>query len=891
MQIFISTILDWGGIALKRVFFVIIAFVLLLPVARLAMQDVNSAHIEITGVNPSALPTVTITTNVFDRVGQPVFGLTKDDFVITGDLADRARIVSVENITDSNLTFSVVLAIDTSSSMSGLPIERAKEAATAFINTIQSNDPSVAIVAFDSTERLVQDYTSDKDVLLSAINNLYYGGKTALYDGSLLAVQKAAESPSPRRAVIILSDGAEFGGRSSAVREAALQEALKRGVPVYTIGLGYGIDRSFLQDLSAGTNAKNYESPSPEELLSIYQGLAATLQSQYVITAEVDVPADGTTYQLGIQSNTPDGALTASADLRAPIPVPIVSLPTFADQPISETTDVTIDVKADDPLTSAEAQINGASVGSFTTPPYVLTIDPVTLPPGTNTLSFSVTDANGDVGTATGSFEVAALPSTVTISGLPEGALDASQDVSLDVTGQTPAVSASYSVDGGTGTVVTDAPYTFTLNPYDYTVGDHTLAVDVPNQGGATAHVEAPFSVAAVPPVISLSLEAGHKISSSTEVTATVTETQAPVTNIAMSIGDTDLTSVDGQSSATGTIDPANFQPGTLTIAVTVTDQNGQTGTLNTDVEIAALPPEITVSGLTAGETLDANRTVTVTGVSQTPITGASYRVDGTELATQDSQPFSFDLDVLALGSGSHIFSVKVSNAGGASAIADVAFVISEGPSLTATALSQPTSVPTEASTVVPTNTPEPTQETALVNTSEPSATVVAASSTPQATATTAATNTPKPSATPRPNLTETAQVEAAIAETATAEVAVNNMLTQQAISAANAQATQNAQQTADAQATKDAQVTEVSPSSTAEEKATAAITPTGASTETTSNTTPEPTFTPIPLTAETQTAATNNNILPIAVICIVGLLILLVVYLFAGRRRTTTPR
>ncbi|MBZ0290384.1 MAG: VWA domain-containing protein, partial [Anaerolineae bacterium] len=155
------------------------------------MQDSPPVKLELTGANTSDFPTVILTANAYDRLGQPLLGLTRDNFAVTGELADRATIISVENITDNNLAFSAVLAIDTSSSMAGAPFDRAREAAISFVNSIGPNDP-VAVVAFDSTERLVQDFTTDKTVLLNAINSLTYGGRTALYDGSLLAVQKAA---------------------------------------------------------------------------------------------------------------------------------------------------------------------------------------------------------------------------------------------------------------------------------------------------------------------------------------------------------------------------------------------------------------------------------------------------------------------------------------------------------------------------------------------------------------------------------------------------------------------------------------------------------------------------------------------------------------------------
>src|SRR5690606_30598477 len=143
--------------------------------------------------NASELPTITITTNVLDSNDLPVAGLTVDDFTLGGGLEGLATIVNVEHITLDDLPFATVLWIDTSTSMSGFPLQQAKEAATLFIQSVGDDDP-IAIVTFNTRARLVQDYTTDKDQLLSVINNLQVSGRTALYDASVLGVEIASNA-------------------------------------------------------------------------------------------------------------------------------------------------------------------------------------------------------------------------------------------------------------------------------------------------------------------------------------------------------------------------------------------------------------------------------------------------------------------------------------------------------------------------------------------------------------------------------------------------------------------------------------------------------------------------------------------------------------------------
>ena len=96
----------------KKLLFLTLALLFVLPASIGAMQgDVSGPLLEITGVNATQLPTVTITVNVFDALGQPLSGLEMDDFALSGDLLDRTELVSVENITDDNLSFATVLVI------------------------------------------------------------------------------------------------------------------------------------------------------------------------------------------------------------------------------------------------------------------------------------------------------------------------------------------------------------------------------------------------------------------------------------------------------------------------------------------------------------------------------------------------------------------------------------------------------------------------------------------------------------------------------------------------------------------------------------------------------------------------------------------------------------
>lgn len=677
----VSSVFNIGEGVLKKFLLAVITIVIVVvPLAFAFTQEQPdaSSRIEITGVNPSQLPTVVITTNVFDSIGQPVPGLTIDNFTLSGDLAQFARIVSVENITDDNLAFSTVLVIDTSSSMDGQPILEAQEAARRFVNAIGPND-AVAIISFNNDPFLVQDFTTDKQVLLSAIDRLRYGGKTSLYDAGVEGVRRATESTLPRRAVVLLSDGAEFGGVSVSGRGAALNEARLRGVPVYTIGLGYGIDRTYLQELSSGTNARFYESPTPDQLTQIYEELAALFRSQYIITLAADVPPDGTVYGLTVQAALPTAEnVSAETTVRAPITTPIVTIENLPAGQISEPTTVQLTLKADDPLFAAEALVDDVIVKNdfdLQNTNFDYTIDPVTLAPGAHTLTFNVTDFNaadagGDTGTVTVPFEVAALPSTLALN-LPvdaDGRVSEATTVTLEASGQTPVVSTTYSIDGVAAAAASDDPFSFLLDPFLLNPGDHLLTVDAVNAGGVLSTTEQPFTVATLPPKLTVNgLSEGQVIESAVEITVEAVG-QTPIRAIDFASDDGTISSVADSSSATFILDPYAFAPGPKTLTIVAIDSSQETDIQAFGVEIAAVPPQLTLGGVENGQVIAAPTDVTVDAASQGSVRSILMTVGDVEIGSvSDSSSGTFTIDPFNFAPGTQALNVTVTDINGVS--------------------------------------------------------------------------------------------------------------------------------------------------------------------------------------------------------------------------------
>jgi len=171
-----------------------------------------------------------------------------------------ARPVSVVSVPSGQVT--VLLAIDVSRSMCStdvLPtrIDAAKAAADAFIRAQPSN-AQIGVVAFAGFAELIQPPTNDQNTLISAVDSLQTGARTAIGSGILKAIDAIAEvdknvapstaedgssiapTPVPQGAyapdiIVVLTDGVSNTGPQPL---DAAQQAADRGLRVYTIGFG-----------------------------------------------------------------------------------------------------------------------------------------------------------------------------------------------------------------------------------------------------------------------------------------------------------------------------------------------------------------------------------------------------------------------------------------------------------------------------------------------------------------------------------------------------------------------------------------------------------------------------------------------------------------------------
>ena len=700
----------------QRALRVIIALLLLLPLSVVFTQDIADITLDIIGIDSTDLSQVTIHVSILDATGQLVSGLGLDNFAVGGDLAGSAQITNVENIVDDDLAFASVLVIDTSSSMADRPLSEAQAAARSYIAALGPDDP-VAIVTFSTTVRQVVEYTTDRARLNEVIDNLAYGGKTALYDATLRGIELANEAPLPRKAVVILSDGGEYGDVSEHTRDESVRAATIHGIPVYSVGLGWEVDWRFLELISAESNAEFYDSPTPEELVDIYSNLAFLFRSQYFVTLSVDVPADGRRYDFTLDVVTMDGrAASGSAMLRAPIPVPLLFLPDdlFAEA-LSEDTTIEVEIRADQDIESIEYAVDGEVVSTEET----FTIEPEEQEPGEYQLDITVSDVEGDVGRLSTEFEIAALPPTVSDDFATAAEPDVAKPdvISVDAGGQTEITQVEFIVDGEVVKTDTEAPYNFDLDPFLLLPQEHSLTIRATNAGGQSTVIQKTFDVEKLPPRLEIEGLTEDTVVSDT-ITGSITAVgQSPIVSLSI---DPDVSTVVAGNQLSFTLNAAELPPGRNTLAIRAVDEAGAETVETIEFEVAALPPTVSLSGVAVEAVISGPQDVDISAGGQTEITRVEVSYDSGPPEVVEEEQFTIPAE--ELGDGAHEAEVSVTNEGGETTTVTLPFTVDLPPTPTFTPL--PTD--TVTATNPPTDTPEPTAIPTLTATAVSTATSTA---------------------------------------------------------------------------------------------------------------------------------------------------------------------
>jgi VWFA-related protein len=303
-----------------------VALAVTMALGSTARAQQSGPSLTVAQVDAAAYPKLNAVVTVLDANGVPVPGLTAAQFHAF-DGSTEIPVRAVTSAQDPGLPLDVVLAIDTSGSMAGAPLDRAKQAAVAFVNALGAND-SVTLLAFADTVRTPAPAGADHAAVIDAINGLQAGGATALYDAVQGAVYAAVSAQAPRKAVVLLSDG-QNDTQASTTGDAALGAVRSGGLPVFTIGFGDQPDAAFLRSLSDATHGQ-YAGANAANVADVYAAIGTLLRGQYGLALDASAAADGKPATLRIVADAAGGTVEATSQFTRGAAPAVQPVPTTA---------------------------------------------------------------------------------------------------------------------------------------------------------------------------------------------------------------------------------------------------------------------------------------------------------------------------------------------------------------------------------------------------------------------------------------------------------------------------------------------------------------------------------------------------------------------------------
>jgi len=243
---------------------------------------------------------VVLPVTVTDKHGQLVTDLSRDRFTVF----DNGRRQDVNLFSSEDTPVTIGLVIDNSASMRS-KVGEVIAAALAFENASNPHDELFTLVFDDDVRDPLADRsisTTDTAALQAALSKLVPDGRTALYDGLIAGLTRAAEGARARKVLVLISDGGD--NASHATQADVLAKARAANITIYTIGVFDRNDEDanpgILKALAEATGGERFLPHSAGPLISACAHIAREIRSGYTI-GYVPPDRDGAFHRVRVQ--------------------------------------------------------------------------------------------------------------------------------------------------------------------------------------------------------------------------------------------------------------------------------------------------------------------------------------------------------------------------------------------------------------------------------------------------------------------------------------------------------------------------------------------------------------------------------------------------------------
>lgn len=221
---------------------------------------------------------VLIPVTVTDAFGAPALGMARGAFRLFEEgVEQEIRYFSAE---DAPVSLGIVF--DASRSMDR-KLDLSRAAVKQVLKSAVSGD-EYFMIEFSDAPRLTCPFTGDTEEIEHALERLAPRNWTALLDAVYMGTKQMKRARNPRRALLVVSDGADNYSRySESEMKGVVREA---DVTIYSIALGGGLwnrHAALLRNLSDLTGGRTWVVNDLSELPETAGKIATAIRTQYVL--------------------------------------------------------------------------------------------------------------------------------------------------------------------------------------------------------------------------------------------------------------------------------------------------------------------------------------------------------------------------------------------------------------------------------------------------------------------------------------------------------------------------------------------------------------------------------------------------------------------------------
>jgi Ca-activated chloride channel family protein len=236
------------------------------------------------------------------RGGKPVSGLSASDF----ELRDNGVRQTIQAVTFHDVPLSVLLVLDTSTSVQGQRLVHLKQAANAAVGALRADDEA-ALLTFSQRLQLRAPWTRDGTNMRTAIAGMQGRGATALWDAVFTAVAVTQQAVG-RTLAIVFTDGHDT---ASWLNPRTVVEAASRSdLVVYGVSSGRSLEDikkkpeilggrsadvrfdedarlfpyAFLEKLTEATGGEMLRIEDTQDLAAAFTAIIDGFKSRYVLS-------------------------------------------------------------------------------------------------------------------------------------------------------------------------------------------------------------------------------------------------------------------------------------------------------------------------------------------------------------------------------------------------------------------------------------------------------------------------------------------------------------------------------------------------------------------------------------------------------------------------------